>query len=382
MSAVPANPRVLVVTSSVGSGHNQAANAIVETLAPMLPNARIDTLDTMELVPRYFRMYYAGGFKLCMTHLATLYGWGFKLLDRPQTPQRGLNERLRIRHERRALRRFIEIVEEMKPDLVVQTHFLSIPAIGWLMQQGRGPRRQAVVVTDVEAHRWWYGENVDRYFLPNEQSAKPLQRWGVGPERITISGIPLRPKWHVSLDRDMIYRDWSLPQDRPIVLLSGGAEFTVGPIVEMAAKLVAASPQACIMVLAGRNKQLLADLTKLNLPPESLRPVGYTDRMPELAEIASLMITKPGGITTAECLSRGLPMVFLKPVPGQEGLNARYFQEQGAGIITRSTNEVVHVVQGLLNSPGRLKELSDNAGRLYRPSSQIITTQLAQMLMS
>jgi processive 1,2-diacylglycerol beta-glucosyltransferase len=373
------NPRVLFVSAGVGTGHNEAAKAVIEVLPTLLPNVQIDFVDLMQIVPKWFRMYYAGGFKLMMTKLGWLYGFGFWMYNRPHRPGRSLIEKLRLAHERRVLRPLKELLLEKKPDLVINTHFLGGPAIARWIDQGL-PVRQVELVTDVEVHRWWYSHNVSRWFVPSEYSGKQFQRWGIDPQQITVSGIPIRPKWQAPLDRKKIYREWDLPADKKIVLLCGGAEFTAGPVVKAARGIVEACPQACVVVLAGRNKELLAELSGLGYAADRLRPTGFTDRMPELAQVASLMVTKPGGITTAECLAKGLPMVFLRPVPGQEGGNAIYFERQGAGVITRTVQEIVDAVRQLLENPAHLEELSQNAGRLYRPSTDIICRTIAGML--
>ena len=373
------NPRILVTSATVGSGHNQAAKAIMEALPEALPAVQMELVDLMELVPKWFRLYYEGGFKLSMTRLGRAYGWGFRALNRPHRPRRSPMERLRLRHERRALGRYLDLLRDRRPDLVLHTHFLAAPAVAHLIDQGL-LLRQATVVTDVDVHRWWYSRHVEHWFLPQEYSRRHFDRWGIDPASVTVSGIPIRPKWQAPLDRRKIFDDWQLPRDRKILLLCGGTEFTVGPVVKMARGIVEACPRACLVVLAGRNKNLLADLSGLHLPPESLRPTGYTDRMPELAEVATMMLTKAGGITTAECLSKGLPMVFLRPVPGQEGGNAIYFQRQGAGVITNTVQEIVDAVRELLENPARLEELAQNAGRLYRPATDIICRTLAGML--
>lgn len=57
--------------------------------------------------------------------------------------------------------------------------------------------------------------------------------------------------------------------------------------------------------------------------------LGYTKHMNEWMASSQLMITKPGGITISEGLTRSIPMIFLNPAPGQELENAYYFQEKG-----------------------------------------------------
>ncbi len=371
--------KVLVISASVGGGHNEAARAIMDAMPALVPGVEMEFLDTMQIVPGWFRAYYAGGFKILMTKLPWLYGFGFWLYNRPQRGGRSLTERMRMWHERKAIAPLRAMIEEKKPDLIVHTHFLAGLAIARWMDQGLHAQ-QVIAVTDVNVHRWWHCENVRHWFVPNEFSAGQVRRWGVDPERITASGIPIRSKWTAALERQKIYRDWQLPEGKKIVLLCGGAEFTAGPVVRAAKGIVEACPQACLVVLAGRDKELLAELSGLGLPADRLRPTGFTDRMPELAEVASIMVTKAGGITTAECLSKGLPMVFLRPVPGQEGGNAEYFARQGAGVVTRNVDEIIAAVRSLLENPAKLEETSQKAGRLYRPAADIICRKITEIL--
>jgi processive 1,2-diacylglycerol beta-glucosyltransferase len=135
-------------------------------------------------------------------------------------------------------------------------------------------------------------------------------------------------------------------------------------------------------VLAGRNKGLLADLSSEPEAGKRLHPVAFTDRVHELVSVACMMITKPGGVTTAECLSRGVPMVLLKPVPGQEGGNAKFFQREGAAVLTKNLRQVVQTVRRLLEEPAELERLSENARRLYKPGTRTIVEAVARMISS
>jgi processive 1,2-diacylglycerol beta-glucosyltransferase len=88
------------------------------------------------------------------------------------------------------------------------------------------------------------------------------------------------------------------------------------------------------------------------------------------------MVTKAGGLTTAECLAKGLPMVFLPPVPGQEEDNAEFFKSHGAGCIARNSKEVVELTTNLLAMPEKREAMSQSARRLYRPGAQTIVDSI------
>ena len=60
--------------------------------------------------------------------------------------------------------------------------------------------------------------------------------------------------------------------------------------------------------------------------------VGFTTEMDELMTAADLFVGKPGGLTTSEVLAKGVPMVVINPIPGQEERNSDHLLEQGAAI--------------------------------------------------
>ncbi|NLW86790.1 MAG: hypothetical protein GXY38_07945 [Planctomycetes bacterium] len=373
--------KVLIVSARVGAGHAQAAKAVQEQLRLDAPRVRVDHLDVLELLSPMFRLYYQSGYSLSMTRFGRLYGLGFRIFNRPNRPGRSLDERLRLRSERFWLRPFIDLLEREKPDLVVSTHFLTPPAITFAANAGRFDVPQMVVVTDYDPHRWWYSQGVEKWFIPSEQDRGKLLSWGIRHDDITVTTIPVHPKWTAPMDRNAILRDWNLPADKPIVVLSGGAEFTCGPVQSIAREILKSPQPCCLVVLAGRNKQLLGQLANWPQAREGLlKPVSFTDRAQELVSVASLMVTKPGGVTTAECCAVGAPMVLLKPVPGQEEGNARYFSLHGAAIVAQGSGDVAGIVHRLLADKAKLEEMSCKAKGLHMPASKIIAGAIMQRL--
>ena len=374
--------KVLVATASVGAGHNSAARAIVAALETAAPDVEVEYLDVLTLSPWMFRAYYAGVYAFIVTTMPRGYGLGYWATNRPHRPGRGLMERRRLWTERLAMRRLANRLQADPPDLVVHTHFLAPPLIGRLMARGQLlTTRQMVVLTDNDTHRFWYSRNVERWYVPGDHCVEGLRRWGIDPEAITVSGIPVHSKWTRPVDKASVLADWNLPADKKIVLLSGGTDFTCAPVERIACHIADTCDQACVVVLAGRNKKLLGRLTPLAAArPGRLLSVSFTDRVNELVDVCSLMVTKAGGITTAECLAKGTPMVLLKPVPGQEARNARYFQHEGAAVIVRRAGRVAEVVRRLLADPVELQALADNSARLYRPGTETIVEGICEAL--
>ncbi len=373
-------PKILIASASVGAGHNQAAKAVAEALRPAAPDVGIEVVDALTFATWCFRAYYAGGYATMVTRFPRTYGLGYFFNDRPQGTRRGIFERMRLLNERLFLRRFAQHIRQTKPDIIINTHFLGPPLIAHMIRRGQYAGRQVVVVTDVLMHRYWLSENVEHWFVPAEPPVERLRKWGIAPERITVSGMPIHPKWTETLDRRKILADWNLPADRPIVLLAGGAEFTCGPIVRIARKIVARRSEAFVAVLAGRNKDLLGQIARTPEAGRDIVGIPFTDRVHELVAACALMATKAGGLSTAECLAKGTPMVLLRSVPGQEAGNARYFARRGAAVIARNDNQVADIVARLLADRDALARMAAAASELYRPGAQTIANAVLKML--
>lgn len=365
-------PRVLLTTAAVGAGHASVAGALAERFAAEAPEVELESVDVLDFVPRWFRAWYAGGFALLMSRLPWLYGWGYRYKNRPHTPDRARGERFRMWFERRMLRRFLRHVERTRPELILHTHFLPAPAVGRMIDRAETDAEQMVVVTDIEVHRWWYAENVRHWFVAQPPSADPLRRWGVGPDRVTRSGIPVRAKWTQALDADALRDKWGLPGGRKGLILTGGANFTCGPVARLAKELLEACPEAHLYALAGRNEKLRR---RLEAHPEAgrrMQVLGFVPDLHELVDICSLMITKSGGVTTSECLARGMPMVLLKPVPGHEQGNAEFYESRGAAVIAWNHEDVAPRASALLSEPERLERMSRASQSLHRDGAATV----------
>ena len=93
-------------------------------------------------------------------------------------------------------------------------------------------------------------------------------------------------------------------------------------------------------------------------------------------DIATLLVSKPGGLTTSEALAKQLPLVMVNPIPGQEAYNARYLLSQGAAVQAGSPDTVRQTVRDLLENPERLEALRRRNGELAHPSAARETARL------
>ncbi len=369
---------VLLASASAGAGHNQVAMALQASLAALDPAISCEWEDVLAFTPLWFRTQYVDIYSFIFTQLPGLYRAGFDFANLPRGPERAAWERARLLSERRALRRFAEYLRERRPSLIVHVHPVAAPLVGRMISSGRLDARQMVLVTDYyeRVHRVWYSENVERWFLSSERGIPTLGSWGVPTDRITVTGMPVHPKWLAPLERRAAAERWGLPDGKRIVVLTGGTDFVYGPILGIARGLLRARDDVFLVALTGRERRVAERFARLGEPPDRLRVVPFTEGVHELVEAADLMITKAGGSATAECLAKGKPMVLLRPVYGQETANAAYLAGQGAATVVRDAAHAVEVTSHLLDNPEALRAMSARARRLHRPAAETIAAAI------
>jgi processive 1,2-diacylglycerol beta-glucosyltransferase len=97
--------------------------------------------------------------------------------------------------------------------------------------------------------------------------------------------------------------------------------------------------------------------------------MGFTRVIERIMAASDLAITKPGGLTTSECLAVGLPMIVVSPIPGQEERNADFLLENGAAMKACDAGALAWRVDRLLREPERVAAMRLNSLKLGRPNA-------------
>ena len=110
------------------------------------------------------------------------------------------------------------------------------------------------------------------------------------------------------------------------------------------------------------------------------RVLGYVDDMPAWMGAADLLVSKPGGMTSAEAMASGLPMVIYDPIPGQEERNSDQLLEKGAAIKCNEISILGYKVGKVLAEPGKLEAMRQSARRMGQPhaATKVVQTLLAE----
>lgn len=363
--------RILLLSVSAGTGHVRAAQAL-QRCAVEQYGLQAEHLDAMDYVPASFRKLYADLYVKLSSRYPRLWGWLYHTSDesRPHSPMHKLRravERLNTRALRRAIQAFA-------PDAIVCTHFLPAEMLMHDLRRGRIDLPVWVQVTDFDLHRMWVLPHMAGYFTGNAEVAYRLQCAGVEATRTHATGIPVMPAFAAPPDRAACAAELGLdPQRLTFLLMGGGAG--VGQLERIAAQLLALPVAGSrhgeafqLIALAGRNQAALAALHALaQAHPGRLLAQGFSDRVERLMGCSDAVLSKPGGLTSAECLALGKPMLVLAPIPGQEERNADFLLEHGAALKAVDELALAWRVRELADHPERLTPMADQARALGRP---------------
>jgi processive 1,2-diacylglycerol beta-glucosyltransferase len=116
--------------------------------------------------------------------------------------------------------------------------------------------------------------------------------------------------------------------------------------------------------MPGRNDEAqsaLADLAGMH--PHRLCIGGWTERMDLYIRAADIVVGKPGGVTLAEVLACGRPLLATRSLGGQEGFNVGFLERHDVGALVRD-HELFAKVQSMLAQPALLQAMQARAWAL------------------
>ena len=346
-------PRILVLTLSFGAGHLSAARNVTAEFQKQIPEADLRLADALENCSLAFRAFYV---------------WTYWAMIRyaPRVWEKIFNARLERRDEqtvpvwiwRRGCRKVFEEIKKFQPDLIVAVE-VGACEIAVIARRSNLTNAEIVnVITDFEAEPIWVKPEVSAFFVAGDTVKKQLENWGADPEKIKVCGIPLSASFGETHDAEKTKAQFDL-DERPIVLLMGGG---MGPtkMDEVAAHLLENGENLQIVALPAKDERAKAALEKLrDSQSVSLRVVGWTSLIAELMQAATILATKPGGLTLSEAAACGVPLVFFDSIPGPEEANARRFVEAGAAVSVESARETASEILRLLRDGEKLRAMSD-----------------------
>jgi processive 1,2-diacylglycerol beta-glucosyltransferase len=364
--------RILVLTLSFGSGHVRAAQAVARELRRQEPDADVMVCDALEGSRLLFRAIYVWPYWAMVRYAPSLWGRFFAARvargDRATAPTWAFH---------RGCAHVFKLIEEFRPETIVACEVAACELAALAKREALTRARLVNVITDHEAEPVWVKAEADAYAVADEGVREQLCAWGADASRVTVCGIPTDAAFHTRHDAEETRRRHGVSNDAHLVLLMGGG---MGPtrMDKVAASLCRADVPLHVVAVTGRDARARRRLARLKAePPVTLRVLGWAEDVAALMQAADVLLTKPGGLTTAEAALSALPSVFFDAIHGPEQRNAARVAEAGAALIADSHEAAAVATLSLLRDERERRRMSERASKLSRPDAAAVIARLA-----
>lgn len=356
---MPVKRKILILSASVGAGHVRAAEAVKEAILSLEPQSEVVAVDFLRYFNWYFGRMVEEAYYAATKHVPRVYKLLYDLHDNPSAM------RLKKLQGRLGLAKLCQLIEEKKPEAIISTHFFPAGVASQLKESGKLVR--AVVLTDYVSHPLWLYPGVDAYFVAHEGMKEALVASGIEPERVYATGIPIGRAFAASYDGEVLKKKYQLRTDLPVVLVTSGGH-GIGPFTQIIRALGRVQADFQVVVVAGQNPTLEWKLHRLSRTyPLPMRVLGFVDNMYEWMAMAEVLVSKAGGLTVSEAMAMGLPMVVVRPTPGQETGNTDYLLAHGAAYYIRHLNELPKTLEKFLKDPQERQRMRAAARSIAKP---------------
>ena len=324
-------PSALIITGSVGAGHDGAADELAHRLRQI--GLLVDVRDYLDALPRPLRFFLRTGYTGTVERIPFVFQWLFWAIENLRPMQAAMSALCRLGDD--AVARWARA----RPyAVVVSTYPLAGQSLGNLRESGRCTVPVVSYLTDPAPHRYWVHPAVDHHLTVTEQTAQQGQAdYGIA---MTVAGplVPARFR-SVSPSRTAALRaDLGLSPDR-LVALVGGGSLGLGAIEEVVRLVLRAG--LVPLVLCGRNDALRR---RLSVEP-AVVALGWRTDVHELMHVADVLVHNAGGLTFTEAYVAGLPAVSYRCIPGHGRINAAALEDAGLAPWAHSPGQFLTAVR-------------------------------------
>jgi len=363
--------RIVLMYISEVSGHHSATLAVEKAIRIINPTAEILNINafnyTNPVSEKIVNRIYMGMIK------TTPGVWDY-LYDNPKIARK--IEKIKNSINKFNSPKLKRLFDRFKPDVVACTQAFPCGMVAYYKKNFNSDLPLVAILTDYAPHSYWIYDKIDYYITPSEEVKARLVKKGVKPENIKTLGIPFDPEFNDNISKTEVMKRLGLSLNMPTILIMGGGQ-GLGPIKTIVASLEKTKMELQEIIVTGTNKRLYRSIKrKVKKYKKRVFVFGYARNINELMDISDIIITKPGGITTAEALAKKLPMIIVNPIPGQEASNAAYLTEQGAAIKVDDPKNINLVVEDLFSNPDKLDNMRKSSVGISKPNASLDIARL------
>ena len=332
----PVSGTVLVLSASVGAGHDGASRELARRLTAR--GARVEVRDYLDALPSRSRWMVKDLYAPVVQYAPSLFEGIFQGLE-GDGPVRRASDAV-CRQAEDGVAAWAE-----GADLVVSTYPLAGQTVGELRRQGRLDVPTITYLTDPAAHATWVHPEVDHHLTVTTATALDAERYGV---RAVACGPLSAPAGGGGRSRARVRLELGLPGTAPVVLISAGS-LGMGDVRRSVDDLLL-DPHVHVVVLCGRNERLRRRLSRWS----RVVALGWRDDVGALMGAADVLVHNAGGLSLTEALAAGLPAITYRPIAGHGRASAQVLEDAGIAPWPRTELELGAAVRDVVSTGSRV----------------------------
>jgi diacylglycerol O-acyltransferase len=343
--------RVLLISATIGEGHNATARAVEEAVHERWPGCQTRWLDALQVmgrwVPRAFNWIYVTNVESTPWLYDFFYAalWRYRWFANASRNFTGAwcGQRLK------------RVLAEYRPDLIISTYPLGTAGLNWLRRHDLLDVPTAAVVSDFAPHPFWVYPEIDLHYVASQESLRAMER--AEPHAVGEVCVPPVVSAFQPQDRALARKRHGLADGFTALLACGSYGF--GAVDRALDGCLREDRVRQVVVVCGRNRALHQRLSQH--PDPRVVPLGWVEDMPGLLAAADVVVTNAGGATALEALACGRAVVMFEPIAGHGKANARLMARAGLAALCWNEQELTETLRHWLSDPQQLADQEKRA---------------------
>src|SRR5262249_28105551 len=176
-------PRILILTASVGEGHDAPARRLADQLRAERPDVVVETEDCLPAMGRAVSAVSENAARVVFFRFLWLWGLGFWVFAGFAMTRR-CTQCLLVRFGARGL---LRLIASHRPDIVVSTYPHATEVLGRLRRAGRLHVPVCAVITDLAGLRYWATPGADLHLVTHPEPTDQVP--AIAGERTRAHGV-------------------------------------------------------------------------------------------------------------------------------------------------------------------------------------------------
>lgn len=335
--------KVLLLSCSTGEGHNHCARAVRQQLDRM--GVTTDFFDMLHLFGERKPISVEQLLNVISTKAPNLFGWMYRTGEKVSAL--GFTSPVYLMNTNYG-RKLCDLINENGYDAVVCSHLFPMETLTYIRKHWPLKAFCCGILSDYTCIPFLAETELDAYFLPHERVKAECEQAGIPAERLIVTGMPVADSFRSEQTQAEARAALGLPAEAKIYLIMTGG-IGCGDALGLCGKLLRVPDEEMLLcVLAGRNRELLDALDAARRGDRRIRAVPFTDQVSAYMRAADVLLSKAGGISSAEAAVVNAPLVHTMMIPGVETRNARFFSELGMSMTAESFDEAARFADRLV----------------------------------